>query len=568
MPTSPEFQVNTTTTGKQEQPAVAALAGGGFVVVWTSDGQDGSGLGVYGQRFDDNGSRVGPEFQVNLTTLDHQFQPSVTALAGGGFFVAWTHYSPDADVHGRFFDAEGSPVTGELMLNTHTLAAQWTPRAAGLVDGGVVVTWMSSGRQDGSDWSIYGQRLNADGSRNGGEFQANTFTTLEQMYPDVAALRDGGFVITWQSYPGDSDAEGIFAQRFAADGRRAGAEFQVNTSEGGSQERPVVAGLADGGFVIAWTSAADPVGVHAQRFHADGRPNGTEFRVGSAASDRQYDPAVAALPDGGFVITWTSWYQDGWGDGVYGQRYGQDGTPDGSEFAVNVTTFGHQNDSAVAVLADGSIVPVWQSFDQDGDEWGVFGRVLRPEPVQPDGPDIIGTNRGDTLVGTGAGEAIYGRNGRDVILGLGGDDRLQGDNGNDRLYGGAGDDWLSGGNGADLLNGGPGNDILIGGRGPDIFEFGPNPADGFGPDADWVGRDAILDFKIGTDTLRLTGGIGVGAMAEADMAGPPGPDGRLGAPDGRLDTILTLTQGNLVVGTVTLVGVTGLTLLDWQGLTS
>ena len=47
----PEFQVNTYTNGDQREPAAAMNSNGSFVVVWNSDGQDGSDWGVSGQRF-------------------------------------------------------------------------------------------------------------------------------------------------------------------------------------------------------------------------------------------------------------------------------------------------------------------------------------------------------------------------------------------------------------------------------------------------------------------------------------------------------------------------------------
>jgi hypothetical protein len=46
-----EFQVNTYTTNYQNRPAVAAAGNGTFVVVWSSDYQDGDSFGVFGQRF-------------------------------------------------------------------------------------------------------------------------------------------------------------------------------------------------------------------------------------------------------------------------------------------------------------------------------------------------------------------------------------------------------------------------------------------------------------------------------------------------------------------------------------
>ena len=45
-PLGGEVPVNSTTTGDQQAPSVAALPGGGYVVAWTSANQDGSGNGI------------------------------------------------------------------------------------------------------------------------------------------------------------------------------------------------------------------------------------------------------------------------------------------------------------------------------------------------------------------------------------------------------------------------------------------------------------------------------------------------------------------------------------------
>ena len=50
-PLGPEFRANTTTLNEQSASAAAANALGSFVVVWNGDTQDGSGFGVFGQRY-------------------------------------------------------------------------------------------------------------------------------------------------------------------------------------------------------------------------------------------------------------------------------------------------------------------------------------------------------------------------------------------------------------------------------------------------------------------------------------------------------------------------------------
>ncbi|MBH0196646.1 MAG: hypothetical protein HP494_13895, partial [Nitrospira sp.] len=54
-----ERRVNSTTASNQSQSVVTGLADGGYVVTWTSNGQDGSGAGIYAQRYDTAGAVVG-----------------------------------------------------------------------------------------------------------------------------------------------------------------------------------------------------------------------------------------------------------------------------------------------------------------------------------------------------------------------------------------------------------------------------------------------------------------------------------------------------------------------------
>ena len=97
-----EFPVNTYTSLDQEHSLVAALPSGNFVVVWKSDGQDGSGYGVYGQLFDSGASKVGSEFRVNNYTLLYQWDPSVAALPSGNFVVAWQSDGQDGSGYGVY----------------------------------------------------------------------------------------------------------------------------------------------------------------------------------------------------------------------------------------------------------------------------------------------------------------------------------------------------------------------------------------------------------------------------------------------------------------------------------
>jgi hypothetical protein len=75
------------------------------VVAWTSAGQDGSGSGVYAQRFDTNGAPVGVEFQVSTTALGDQYA-ALIASSGDDRLILW---SMEYGIYGRTFSALNAP---------------------------------------------------------------------------------------------------------------------------------------------------------------------------------------------------------------------------------------------------------------------------------------------------------------------------------------------------------------------------------------------------------------------------------------------------------------------------
>ena len=379
-----EIAVNTTTAGYQDTPRVAAFADGSFVVTWESAGQDGSGYGVYGQRFDASGAKVGSEFGVNSTVAGDQYNADVAALDGGAFVVSWTSDDQDGSLSGiyaQLFDSTGSKLGGEFLVNTYTLDRQRLSSIAALDDGRFLISWDSAG-QDGDERGVYAQLFNADGSRSGLEFRVNATAVSSQFQSSAAALGDGGFAIAWVSFQPDGDDADVYMQRFSAAGTPLGAETLVNTYLDSNQNDPSVTMLTTGDFVVSWTSLHQDEmgghGVYAQIFSADGSRIGGEFRANTWIHNIQATQAVTPLPNGEFVVAWNSSGQDGSDYGIYAQRFAADGTRRGGEYIVNLTTTGRQLDPALASLNDGGFVAVWESDGQDGSLGGIFARRYEP----------------------------------------------------------------------------------------------------------------------------------------------------------------------------------------------
>ncbi|CCQ75230.1 VCBS domain-containing protein [Magnetospira sp. QH-2] len=375
--------VNTQTGYGQEHPSITTLANGDYLVVWK--GFDGSLQGIKGQRFEADGTPIDGEFVVNVgETRSTQNQPDVAALANGGFVATW--YSQDwstgsmnYEVRSQMFDAEGNAVGGLQHANADPEGTQYQPNIAALADGGYVVTWVSDYR------SLEGRTFGADGQPVGEGFSVASSGSLDhgERNDTVTGLTGGGFVVTWSAsdIPGDSSSEGVGAQLFDATGNKVGGPFLVNSMTGSKQSEPAIIGLNDGGFVAVWSGYHAPgdtngPGVTGQRFDAEGNKVGGEFLVNTTTQSVQYEPSIAPYGDGGFVVVWSSMF--GNATAVQGQRFDAEGTPIGGEFTVNgaADLDGDTLRPKVTALADGSVVVTWSGDEVDGSQEGVMAQTV------------------------------------------------------------------------------------------------------------------------------------------------------------------------------------------------
>lgn len=376
-PVGGEFLVNTTTADTQIAPAIGMDPAGNFVVAWMSNNQDGDRYGAYAQRYNSAGVPTGGEFQVNTTAFGNQASPAVAMDSAADFVIAWS--SPDGSGNGIFaqrYDSAGIAQGGEFQVNSTIANNQQSPVIAMDGAGDFVVTWTSY-TQDGDRYGVYAQRYNFAASPQGVEFLVNTTTKDNQRSPVATMDSAGNFVVAWESNGQDGSSKGIYAQRYDSSGVAEGGEFLVNTTTINTQALPSIGMDPSGDFAIAWDSYRQDGsgdGIYAQRYDPEGHAEGGEFRVNTTISGDQRRPAVKMDAAGNFVVAWTSYTQDGSGRGIYAQRYDPAGMPVGGEIRVNTTTANDQNYAAVAVDASGDFVVTWQSYAQDGSRYGVYAQ--------------------------------------------------------------------------------------------------------------------------------------------------------------------------------------------------
>ena len=235
------------------------MANGGFVVAWTNQTAS-SGGDIKAQVFDSAGAKVGSEFLANTASVYDQERASVSTLSNGDFVVTWNDFKTgNWEVRGQVFHptATGaSKVGSEFVVDTAWYNSRMTAGVTGLANGNFIVSYETTSGE------IKSQVFSATGTKIGSDFVVNTNTSGNQGFPSITALSTGGFVVTWsdEGSPSDGSSSSIKAQVYGADGSKIGGEYLINSQPSSNQLYPTVAGLANGGFVVTWQDFSHALG--------------------------------------------------------------------------------------------------------------------------------------------------------------------------------------------------------------------------------------------------------------------------------------------------------------------
>ena len=421
--------------GDQYSPAVARRADGSAVVVWEDNA---SSYEVHYAIVSSNGS-VGTE----QTILDGNelARPDIGTLANGRSLVVADQYNgTDQDVIFRFIDAAGNPFGTQALLDGGT-GSQDNAAVGTFGDNALVAYEDGSGRTD-----IKARFF--DGTSFTDEVTIATADNDDwDLYePDVAALTDGRFIVVWQN--------GLYANiqaRFvSASGVLQGQAFDL-TPRGGYDDGVKVAALPDGGFIVTSENYGSRIApedgessaVAARRFDSTGTPVGDLFIVntGDPGTD-QYSPAVATnTTTGRTFFAWTDEHAFTGGDnepeGIRGRAF--DPTTDivtdtsGDDvittYSLGETINATAGDDIIKSLGGNDIVHGGSGFDQLkgglGDDQ-LFGEADDDLLNGEDGNDLLVGGLGRDIQLGGAGRDVFDFNttaesrgfNRDVIVGF------------------------------------------------------------------------------------------------------------------------------------------------------
>jgi serralysin len=335
---------------------------------------------------------VGTETLVNTTTTNSQYSGAVTALTGGRYVVVWTdnivpggenpsngNYAipyANTDVRMQIFNADGTRVGNEILVNTTTAGPQTFARATLLSDGHLLVTWQDQVTTllGGATSSLRAQEFLDTGVAVGGEFQIGA-PGVQAFTPGIASVAGGGFVAFWHQDP-NGPTSAIVGQVFNSSNATVGSQFTVDSTNMAFIAAPAATTLANGNVVVAWDNGpTGPSGVSARIYSPTGVAIGPELAIGgpvSAGIDLGTLATITALTTGGFAVSWV------YDRPSFNVRYANISVraADGSilledTVASGVSLYGPNaanaiSGAAIAPLANGGIIATWQGSDADG----------------------------------------------------------------------------------------------------------------------------------------------------------------------------------------------------------
>ena len=500
--------------------------------------------------------QIGFYFKAN-TDIGFVYRSDVTYLANGGYVVAHTIGNSTTATVLDFYSAPtgtnpGTLVAGNIIPYSGTTVSNFIsqPVLTTLANGNVLVVWDEE--ESGND-RVLGTILSPTGAVVVSEFTINALGTAGR--PAITALANGGFATTY-----DGGAV-VWTSVFNASGvnqtqNSAGVYSQTNTASltagNGSPMDSATAGLAGGGYVIAWTDGAGSLvqTIRARLFNDNGSPRqATEITIATGAGAASASPvSVAGLPNGNWAVVWT----DDNPRGVFVQIFDANGAAIAAPHAVPVNTLSTADlrDPDITVLDNGFLAISYSQGHTGSVDSSTYITVLDGVGNALPGLSFISagysgnsddytsitalknatfatswsgnadlgstttlsaitqinyvsrTTNGDTAANTIIGDSlkdlIFGDAGNDTLGGADGDDTIQGNAGNDIIDGGAGNNSLRGDSENDYIDGSAGTNSINGGSGWDTVVY--DVADGLNV---FGGANSTTNGVTDVDTLLL-----------------------------------------------------------------
>jgi hypothetical protein len=192
--------------------ALAASANGSFAVAW--EAADASSQGVFVRLFDRSASPRGAEFRVNSTVSGLQRRPAIAADPNtGGYVVVWQGQAgtiKDSHIYGQFLGSGGNFIGPEIRVSQGVAQGQISPSVAGVGDH-FLVAWVDYA--DIFPVGVFSVEIDKLGNAIGAEVEINSAPINAISRTAIALSPLGGVLIPWEGFTSNPDSPGISARR-------------------------------------------------------------------------------------------------------------------------------------------------------------------------------------------------------------------------------------------------------------------------------------------------------------------------------------------------------------------
>ncbi len=344
----------------QTQPAIASN-GKEFIVAWR-DGRNGSYYDIFAQKLDQEGNKIGNNFIVNADSQAvSKYSPDVAIKKDSSYIVTWYYYknglyTPASIVRDKNNQILSSQI--EVSDSGYSSVNNYYPQTAA-TDSGFVIVWY---RNVNNQYNIIGQLLNSKGEKIDSNFVINDADNSYCFAPTAASDSSGNFVVTWYDYR--NNYAQVYAQKFIND-TISGANFKISEDElTGSKSYVSCAINNNDNMISAWLDYGDPTlyRIMCRLIGSNDQPAASSIIASlDSLSSSETNPSITVMNDGSFIVVWTDTRSRTYK--TYFQRYDAEGNPLGTN--VSNDDNGTQFDPRLAMLKDGNFLLIWREYSRN-----------------------------------------------------------------------------------------------------------------------------------------------------------------------------------------------------------
>lgn len=364
-------------TRNQTAPQVAVAKNGMFIVAWNDLRVSKSLFNqVFAQLYGADGNPIGENYKVT-NDLENVGSHCVGIDSLGNYVISYNIRTNTYDnyIYCRRYSNTGALI-GDIIVvtdDTKKKALCISNTIKMFKDGSFIAVWSDN---EGGVYNCYYQLFDKNGGKIGTNRKVTDVISEEvRVSPAIGICDDNSFAIVW--YDQRNNTSDIYMRLFASDGSPIGADFKVNDLSTIGYE-PAIAMLPSGDFIVAWQDQRfDNINfdIFMQRYSKIGERLGDNYRINEDESGIHGEASVVANESGEFSIFWTDYGDNLQNPDLYAQKFDASGNASGGNFQAVADGPNYQESIPFAGANNDKIVLTWVD-NRRTKGWDIFGKIV------------------------------------------------------------------------------------------------------------------------------------------------------------------------------------------------